>query len=157
MSGSPSTGSSTRCYLSAPGPEIDPSHPLVDAIETSDQDVFGQVPERGTVHWFSDASALSRYGIPSVNYGTSSGLPDAELGEYLDIEGLVQMARVYALAAVRVCGEARRGMRLVTFDDGKVGALRGRPGGRSSMPPTCARSSSEGWTRRPGARTTLPT
>ena len=42
--------------------------------------------------WFSDASVLSRYGIATVNYGTSSGLPDAELGENLEIEGLVKTA-----------------------------------------------------------------
>ena len=47
---------------------------------------------------------LSRYGIATVNYGTSSGLPDAELGENLEIEGLVQIAEVYARAAQRICG-----------------------------------------------------
>ena len=40
--------------------------------------------------WFSDASALTRYGVPTVNYGTSTGLMDVELGENLDIDGLVQ-------------------------------------------------------------------
>jgi len=54
--------------------------------------------------WFSDASALSRYGIPTLNYGTSTGLMDVELGENLDIEGLVKTAKVYALAAMEVCG-----------------------------------------------------
>jgi len=58
------------------------------------------------VRWFSDASALTRYGIESVNYGTSSGLPDPVLGENLDVEGLVKIARVYALVAQRVCGVA---------------------------------------------------
>jgi acetylornithine deacetylase/succinyl-diaminopimelate desuccinylase-like protein len=53
--------------------------------------------------WFSDASVLTRCGIPTVNYGTSSGLPDAELGENLGIDGLVQTAEVYARAAMRVC------------------------------------------------------
>ncbi len=56
--------------------------------------------------WFSDASALTRYGIPTVNYGTSTGLLDEEYGENLDIDGLVKMAQVYALAAMRVCGVA---------------------------------------------------
>ena len=56
--------------------------------------------------WFSDASVLTRYGIATVNYGTSTGLPDAELGENLDIDGLVQTAEVYARAAQRVCGVA---------------------------------------------------
>jgi acetylornithine deacetylase/succinyl-diaminopimelate desuccinylase-like protein len=65
--------------------------------------VFGHKPERDSVHWFSDASALTRYGIESVNYGTSSGLPDADLGENLDIDGLVKTADVYARVAQRIC------------------------------------------------------
>ena len=46
---------------------------------------------------------LTRYGIATVNYGTSSGLPDAELGENLSIDGLVKTAEVYARAAMNVC------------------------------------------------------
>ena len=57
--------------------------------------------------WFSDASALTRYGIATVNYGTSTGLLDTDDGENLDIEGLVKTAQVYALAATEVCGWAR--------------------------------------------------
>jgi hypothetical protein len=58
------------------------------------------------VRWFSDASALTRYGIESVNYGTSSGLPDPVLGENLDIDGLVKIANVYARVAQRICETA---------------------------------------------------
>ena len=58
------------------------------------------------MRWFSDASALTRYGIESVNYGTSSGLPDPVLGENLDIDGLVKIANVYALVAQRICETA---------------------------------------------------
>ena len=57
-------------------------------------------------HWFSDASVLSRYGIQTVNYGASSGLPDAELGENLELEALVRTAEVYARAAMNLCGVA---------------------------------------------------
>jgi len=53
--------------------------------------------------WFSDASALTRYGIPTVNYGTSTGLMDVSLGENLEIDGLVRMAQTYALVAQKVC------------------------------------------------------
>ena len=68
--------------------------------------MFGEPPERDVVRWFSDASVMTRYGIETVNYGTSSGLPDPELGENLDIRGLVDMAKVYALAAAQVCEAA---------------------------------------------------
>jgi acetylornithine deacetylase/succinyl-diaminopimelate desuccinylase-like protein len=93
-------------YLTQPGSEIDEGHALVGAIDESHRAVFGSAPERDVVRWYSDASSLTRFGIPSVNYGTSSGLPHAELGENLAIDGLVKMAQVYALTAMRVCGVA---------------------------------------------------
>ena len=49
---------------------------------------------------------LTRYGVPTVNYGTSTGLLDTEKGENLDIDGLVKTAQVYALAAADLCGAA---------------------------------------------------
>jgi acetylornithine deacetylase/succinyl-diaminopimelate desuccinylase-like protein len=91
-------------YVSAPGSEIEESSPVVAAVGEAHAEVFGSQPERNVVRWFSDASVLSRYGIPTLNYGTSSGLPDAELGENLEIAGLVRTAEVYARAAMRLCG-----------------------------------------------------
>ena len=99
----PKHGIEAEVYVTAPGSEIAEDHPLVGAIDEAHEQVFGQKPERDTVRWFSDASALTRYGIESVNYGTSSGLPDAELGENLDIDGLVKTADVYARVAQRIC------------------------------------------------------
>jgi acetylornithine deacetylase len=90
-------------YVTAPGAEIEAGHPLVVALEGAHEEVFGAPAERDVTRWFSDASVLTRYGIATVNYGTSSGLPDAELGENLSIDGLVQTAEVYARAAMRVC------------------------------------------------------
>ncbi len=75
-------------YVSAPGSEIEESSPVVAAVGEAHAEVFGLEPETDVVRWFSDASVLSRYGIPTLNYGTSSGLPDAELGENLEIAGL---------------------------------------------------------------------
>jgi len=91
-------------YVSAPGAEIEDGHELVRAIDEAHADVFGTTPERDVTRWFSDASALTRYGIPTVNYGTSTGLMDVELGENLDIDGLVKTAETYALVAQKVCG-----------------------------------------------------
>jgi acetylornithine deacetylase/succinyl-diaminopimelate desuccinylase-like protein len=93
-------------YVTAPGAEIAEDHPLVAAIDESHAEVYGSAPERDVTRWFSDASALTRYGVPTVNYGTSTGLLDTEYGENLEIEGLVRMANVYALVAQRVCGVA---------------------------------------------------
>jgi acetylornithine deacetylase len=94
-------------YVTAPGARIDEGHPLVAALEDAHADVFGAKPERDVTRWFSDASVLTRYGIATVNYGTSSGLPDAELGENLAVDGLVKTAEVYARAAAKVCEVAR--------------------------------------------------
>jgi acetylornithine deacetylase len=99
----PEFGIDWEIYVTAPGAEIEEGHELVRAIDESHTEVYGAAPERDTVRWFSDASVLTRYGIPTVNYGTSSGLPGAE-GENLEVRGLVDTARVYALTAQRVCG-----------------------------------------------------
>jgi acetylornithine deacetylase/succinyl-diaminopimelate desuccinylase-like protein len=99
----PEYGVEGEVYVTAPGSEIDEGHELVAAIDAAHEEVFGEPPGRDVTRWFSDASVLTRYGIPTVNYGTSTGLMDVELGENLDIEGLVQMANVYARVAQRVC------------------------------------------------------
>ncbi len=102
----PDFGVEGEVYVTAPGSEIAENHPLVAAIDESHAEVFGTRPERDVTRWFSDASALTRYGVPTVNYGTSTGLLDTEYGENLEIEGLAKMAHVYALAAQRICGAA---------------------------------------------------
>jgi acetylornithine deacetylase len=99
----PEYGIEYEVYITAPGAEIDEQHPLIHAIDASHERVFGQPPGRDVVRWFSDASALTRYGIETVNYGTSSGLPGSD-GENLDIDGLLKIATVYALTAARICG-----------------------------------------------------
>ena len=101
----PDYGLDWEIYVSAPGAEIDEDHELVRAIDAGHLEVHGHAPERDTARWFSDASVLTRYGIATVNYGTSSGLPGAE-GENLEIKGLVDTAHVYALTAQRACGVA---------------------------------------------------
>jgi len=97
-------GVEAEVYVTAPGAEIEESHPLVAALGDAHAEVFGAPAERDVTRWFSDASVLTRYGIATVNYGTSSGLPDAELGENLEIDGLVKTADVYARAIRAVCG-----------------------------------------------------
>jgi acetylornithine deacetylase len=96
-------GVEAEVYVTAPGAEIGAEHALVDALAEAHGEVFGSPAGHDVTRWFSDASVLTRYGIPTVNYGTSSGLPDAELGENLRIDGLVKTAEVYARAAMRVC------------------------------------------------------
>jgi acetylornithine deacetylase/succinyl-diaminopimelate desuccinylase-like protein len=102
----PDAGIEAEVYVTAPGAEIAAEHPLVEALDRSHERVFGGPPERDVVRWFSDASALTRYGVPTVNYGSSSGLPDPVLGENLSIAELVRTAEVYARVAIELCGAA---------------------------------------------------
>jgi acetylornithine deacetylase len=99
----PEYGVEGEVYVTAPGAEVEEEHPLVDAIDEAHEEVFGETPGRAVTRWFSDASALTRYGIPTVNYGTSTGLMDVELGENLEVDGLVRTAEVYARVAMRMC------------------------------------------------------
>ncbi len=100
----PEYGIEGEVYVTAPGAEIAEDHELVQAVDEAHQEAYGELPGRDVTRWFSDASALSRYGVPTLNYGTSTGLMDVELGENLEIEGLVKTAGVYAQVAMKVCG-----------------------------------------------------
>jgi acetylornithine deacetylase len=102
----PDYGVEGEVYVTAPGAEIEDDHPLVGAVEGAHAEVFGSPPQRDVTRWFSDASVLTRYGIATVNYGTSTGLLDTVKGENLEIDGLVKTAEVYARAAIKVCGLA---------------------------------------------------
>ena len=101
----PDYGIEFESYVSCPGAEIPAGHELVQAVEAAHRQVLGQPPKRDTVLWSSDASVLSRYAIPTLNYGPSSGPRDAE-GEKVAVETLVQITKVYALAAAEICGIA---------------------------------------------------
>ena len=70
----PDFGIEGEVYVTAPGAEIEERHELVAAIDGAHEEVFGETPGRDVTRWFSDASVLTRYGIPTVNYGTSTGL-----------------------------------------------------------------------------------
>jgi acetylornithine deacetylase/succinyl-diaminopimelate desuccinylase-like protein len=102
----PAYGVEGEVYVTAPGAEIEEGHELVAAIDAAHAEVWGEAPARDVTRWFSDASALTRYGVPTVNYGTSTGLMDVELGENLEIDALVKTAEVYASVAMNVCGVA---------------------------------------------------
>jgi acetylornithine deacetylase len=102
----PEYGVEGEVFVTAPGAEIEEGHELVAAIDSAHAEVWGETPGRDVTRWFSDASALTRYGVPTVNYGTSTGLMDVELGENLEIDGLVKTADVYARVAMEVCGVA---------------------------------------------------
>jgi acetylornithine deacetylase/succinyl-diaminopimelate desuccinylase-like protein len=99
----PDWGLEFETYVSVPGATISEDHEMVKAIESHHRRVMGAPAKRDVVTWCSDASVLSRYGIPTVNYGPSSGPRDHE-GEKVAIKTLVDITRVYALTAAELCG-----------------------------------------------------
>jgi acetylornithine deacetylase len=101
----PDFGLEFETYVSVPGAQISAEHEMVQSIIASHSDVAGTPPQRDTVLWCSDASVLSRYGVPTVNYGPSSGPRDQE-GEKVSIKTLMDITKVYALTAARICGIA---------------------------------------------------
>ena len=103
----PDAGITSEIYVSVPGSEIAEDHPVISAIDAGHSEAFGAPAERDYVRWGSDASTLSRRGVPSVNYGPiSSALPGPE-GESVPVESLVNMATSYALTAAHYCGVNR--------------------------------------------------
>src|SRR5207253_2526646 len=68
----PDYGVEGEVFVTAPGAEIEEGHELVAAIDAAHAEVWGEPPGRDVTRWFSDASALTRYGVPTVNYGTST-------------------------------------------------------------------------------------
>jgi acetylornithine deacetylase len=99
----PDWGLEFETYVSVPGARISPDHEMIKAIEANHAHVMGKPPERETVVWCSDASVLTRYGVETVNYGPSSGPRDAE-GEKVKIQTLVDITKIYALTAAKLCG-----------------------------------------------------
>ena len=99
----PDWGLEFETYVSVPGAQIDEGHVMIRAIEANHQRIMNESPKRDVVTWCSDASVLSRYGVPTVNYGPSSGPRDQE-GEKVKIETLVNITKIYALTAAELCG-----------------------------------------------------
>ena len=94
----------SEVYVSVPGAEIAETDPIISSIDTGHMAAFGVSAERDYVRWGSDASTLSRHGIPSVNYGPISGALPGPEGESVPSRSLVNMATSYALAAADYCG-----------------------------------------------------
>jgi acetylornithine deacetylase/succinyl-diaminopimelate desuccinylase-like protein len=99
----PDWGLEFETYVSVPGAQIDEKHEMIQAIDMNHQRIMGELPQREVVAWCSDASVLSRYGVPTVNYGPSSGPRDKE-GEKVKIDTLVNITKIYALTAAELCG-----------------------------------------------------
>src|SRR5262245_3555296 len=114
--GDPDLRSEVQFYLMGNGYELERDAAVVKAIERAHDAVYGEpisyaAPSRYAVS--SDAGPMFEYGIKGVTYGpggVSAGGsftvydPTQQQSEVLSIENLVKAAKVYALAALDLCG-----------------------------------------------------
>jgi acetylornithine deacetylase len=87
---------------------IDTAHPVVEAVAEAHLALFGQRPYVGPlfpqVFFGTDASHLSRAGIPTVIYGPGKVEQINVNDESMAIEDLIAATNVYTIAGVTLCG-----------------------------------------------------
>jgi acetylornithine deacetylase len=79
--------------------------PIARAVRDSVRAVVGSAPAEVGVAYWMDAAIFAEAGIPTVDYGPS-GAGAHEAVEWVDLDSVVQCARVLADAARRFCGGA---------------------------------------------------
>ena len=113
VAGDPDLKVDLEMYMSNPGAEIEDDEYIYGAIKRAHKSVHGRDPETVTEGWISDASHITRYGVPTLNYGpsgrTRSGVPgwDPNIGEHVSLEDLYHTTKVYASLLLDVCGRPR--------------------------------------------------
>jgi acetylornithine deacetylase/succinyl-diaminopimelate desuccinylase-like protein len=111
-------------YLSTDGYEISKDEQVVEVMEKAHQEVFGKpvatpVPKRYGIT--SDGSRIAAYGVPTITYGPGFGThlidpTEPRITEWdnpagirrgVGIQNLMNCTKVYALAALNICGKKR--------------------------------------------------
>jgi acetylornithine deacetylase len=92
-------------FLTQPGAEIQPDHELVTALEKAHEGIYKRPPEKNYSAIDSDASVLTHFGIPAINYGPRPLDTTTRTGgrEYQNIDDVVSVAKVFALTALDIC------------------------------------------------------
>ncbi len=82
--------------------------PLADAIRWAHRTVRGSDPppeaESAVVSMWRDTNVFNRAGIPTINFGPGRGKADVQGRGYLDLDALVDAAKMYALISLRIAG-----------------------------------------------------
>jgi succinyl-diaminopimelate desuccinylase len=82
-------------------------HPLVDAAVASVTSMRGVIPNIGGLPYGTDALTLApAYGLPFVIVGPGHFDQAHQIDEWVDVSELTQAARIYALLAQRILGDA---------------------------------------------------
>ncbi|HEY1268089.1 MAG TPA: M20/M25/M40 family metallo-hydrolase [Candidatus Binatia bacterium] len=103
--GDPEFDFDVEFYLTQPGAEVEPDHLLVTSIRAAHRTVHSADAEDVYGAIDSDASVLTHYGIPAINYGPRPRDASTRTGgrEYQNIDDVVNVARVFALLALDIC------------------------------------------------------
>lgn len=82
--------------------------PLAEAIRQSYETVRGEPPpataEPAVVSMWRDTNVFNKAGIPAIDFGPSRGRADVQGHGYLELDDLVDAAKMYALIALRIAG-----------------------------------------------------
>jgi acetylornithine deacetylase/succinyl-diaminopimelate desuccinylase-like protein len=102
-------GGEVELYMARKGYQGKNVEPLVDSIRSAHRAVRGKdcppvtTPE---ISMWRDINVFNEVGIPSATFGfprrSEPGLPE----KFVDIDDLVDCAKMYALLAVDICGVA---------------------------------------------------
>lgn len=88
--------------MSRPTTKLASDHPLVEKAVACASNVLGRNPTVQSVPFWCDAALLGAAGIPSIVFGPSgAGLHSKE--EWVEVESLNQMERIYRYLALDVC------------------------------------------------------
>jgi len=95
-------------YLTQPGAEVEPDHQLVKSIQKAHKAIYREDAQNVYGAIDSDASVLTHFGIPAINYGPRPMDASTRTGgrEYQNIEDVVNVAKVFAFLALDVCNRA---------------------------------------------------
>ena len=87
-----------------PGWEIGTDAPISQAVHSAYEKILNKQPNYYGFWSASDATFLNQAGIPTVCFGPGSVQHAHAANEQVDIEELVNAAKVYAMSVVEWCG-----------------------------------------------------
>ena len=83
--------------------------PLLSEIESAHRYVRGvEMPEKAedaVVGMWRDTNVYNRVGIPALTFGPSRGRAGVQGTGFIELDDFIDGAKIYALAALAICGD----------------------------------------------------